>query len=273
MKDACIGAFSEKKPMAEDGKIMKFISETQLEEIKKVHGERPEDGTIAADRPLYEVLKEAKEKKDAEFRERFKNLPPKSLDEEETDFLQAVQKHKREREREMEEEESRALTDFHMAIASRTITVKEPRPFFSSSPLSASSSAPSSSVALSPAKEKRKPELNLFPKIAVKVQAKKKKMEESMSTRDKEKGKAEEKETSHQFPRVASQDGLRLELSLSGKKSESSAVEKKGAVLHSLALYGEDSDEERVDEDEGPSEVRVDPDGSRRESLGGGLSL
>ncbi|XXG47815.1 hypothetical protein AAC387_Pa02g2392 [Persea americana] len=58
-----------------------------LEESKKARGERVEDGTAQRDRPLYEILKENKDKKDAEFNERFKHRPPKALDEDETEFL------------------------------------------------------------------------------------------------------------------------------------------------------------------------------------------
>ncbi|KAJ8617756.1 hypothetical protein MRB53_013942 [Persea americana] len=59
----------------------------KLEESKKARGERVEDGTAQRDRPLYEILKENKDKKDAEFNERFKHRPPKALDEDETEFL------------------------------------------------------------------------------------------------------------------------------------------------------------------------------------------
>ncbi|KAK9153857.1 hypothetical protein Sjap_001337 [Stephania japonica] len=45
------------------------------------HGE---DGTAQRDKPLYEILKENKDRKDAEFNERFKHRPPKALDEDET---------------------------------------------------------------------------------------------------------------------------------------------------------------------------------------------
>ncbi|KAG5073028.1 hypothetical protein JHK86_008239 [Glycine max] len=68
-------------------RIMNFVSEDQLVEAKKTRGERVEDGTAQRDRPLYEILKENKDKKDAEFNERFKHRPPKALDEDETEFL------------------------------------------------------------------------------------------------------------------------------------------------------------------------------------------
>ena len=45
----------------------------QLEEAKQSRGERVEDGTAQRDRPLFEILRENKDKRDAEFNERFKH--------------------------------------------------------------------------------------------------------------------------------------------------------------------------------------------------------
>ncbi|KAH9731009.1 Nefa Nip30 N domain-containing protein [Citrus sinensis] len=69
-------------------RLMNFISEEQLDEAKRTRGERVDDGTAQRDRPLFEILKENKDKKDAEFNERFKHRPPKALDEDETEFLE-----------------------------------------------------------------------------------------------------------------------------------------------------------------------------------------
>ncbi|PKA48895.1 hypothetical protein AXF42_Ash016411 [Apostasia shenzhenica] len=54
-------------------KLVNFVSEEQLDLSRKTRGERVEDGTAQRDRPLYEILRENKEKKDAEFNERFKH--------------------------------------------------------------------------------------------------------------------------------------------------------------------------------------------------------
>ena len=40
-----------------------FVTETQLEEMKAQRGGSVEDGTVSVDKPLYEVLRENKEKK------------------------------------------------------------------------------------------------------------------------------------------------------------------------------------------------------------------
>jgi hypothetical protein len=39
------------------------VTETQLEEMKAQRGGSVEDGTVSVDKPLYEVLRENKEKK------------------------------------------------------------------------------------------------------------------------------------------------------------------------------------------------------------------
>ncbi|KAF3943104.1 hypothetical protein CMV_030304 [Castanea mollissima] len=55
-------------------RLMSFVSEEQFDEAKKTRGERVEDGTAQRDRPLFEILKENKDTKDAEFNERFKHI-------------------------------------------------------------------------------------------------------------------------------------------------------------------------------------------------------
>eukprot|EP00850_Spirogloea_muscicola_P000506 SM000002S05586 [mRNA] locus=s2:998592:999881:+ [translate_table: standard] len=96
------------------GHALQFVTETELEKVRQVRGARPEDGTVPADRPLYEILKENKEKKDAEFKEKFRNLPPKALDDEETEFLEAVEKQRRDIEKSQADEEARELTNFQV---------------------------------------------------------------------------------------------------------------------------------------------------------------
>eukprot|EP00244_Chara_vulgaris_P005909 TRINITY_DN22696_c0_g1_i1.p1 TRINITY_DN22696_c0_g1~~TRINITY_DN22696_c0_g1_i1.p1 ORF type:complete len:246 (+),score=60.38 TRINITY_DN22696_c0_g1_i1:55-792(+) len=100
---------------------LRFVSEKQLEEIRQSRGELPEDDAVPVERPLYEILKENKEKRDAEFNERFKNRPQKSLDDEEVEFLDAVERHRRETERQAAEEEKAALINFQVAVAERTL--------------------------------------------------------------------------------------------------------------------------------------------------------
>ncbi|OMO64123.1 hypothetical protein CCACVL1_22031 [Corchorus capsularis] len=106
-------------------KLMNFVSEQQLDEAKRTRGERIEDGTAQRDRPLYEILKENKDKKDAEFNERFKHRPPKALDDDETEFLDKLETSRRELERQVADEEAEQLRIFQAAVAARSNIVHE----------------------------------------------------------------------------------------------------------------------------------------------------
>ncbi|KAF4371720.1 hypothetical protein G4B88_030824 [Cannabis sativa] len=106
-------------------RLMNFISEDQLDETKKARGERVEDGTAQRDRPLYEILKENKDKKDAEFNERFKHRPPKALDDDETEFLDKLELSKREYEQQVANEEAQQLRNFQAAVAAQSMIVQD----------------------------------------------------------------------------------------------------------------------------------------------------
>ncbi|XP_027917448.1 PSME3-interacting protein [Vigna unguiculata] len=106
-------------------RIMKFVSEEQLVEAKRTRGERVEDGTAQRDRPLYDILKENKDKKDAEFNERFKHRPPKALDEDETEFLDNYEATRREYERQVADEEAQQIRSFQAAVAAQSNIVHE----------------------------------------------------------------------------------------------------------------------------------------------------
>ncbi|XVF22191.1 hypothetical protein REPUB_Repub12eG0152600 [Reevesia pubescens] len=106
-------------------KLMNFVSEQQLDEAKRARGERIEDGTAQRDRPLYEILKENKDKKDAEFNERFKHRPPKALDDDETEFLDKLEMSRREYERQVADEEAEQLRNFQAAVAAQSNSVHE----------------------------------------------------------------------------------------------------------------------------------------------------
>ncbi|KAH9622262.1 hypothetical protein KSS87_001363 [Heliosperma pusillum] len=106
-------------------RLMNFVSEEQLDEAKRSRGERPEDGTAQRDRPLFEILKENKDKHDAEFNERFKHRPPKSLDQDETEFLDNLDSSRKEYERLIADEEAQQLRTFQAAVAAQSSTVQE----------------------------------------------------------------------------------------------------------------------------------------------------
>ncbi|KAL2643574.1 hypothetical protein R1flu_011161 [Riccia fluitans] len=106
-------------------RLMNFVAEKGEEIPDLGGGVRSSDGYDT--RPLFEILKENKEKKDAEFNERFKHRPPKALDDDETEFLENVEMLKREQERKRREEEKQELVDFQTKILSRTIAAEEHR--------------------------------------------------------------------------------------------------------------------------------------------------
>ncbi|KAK9281773.1 hypothetical protein L1049_004679 [Liquidambar formosana] len=106
-------------------RLMNFVSEEQLDVAKKTRGERVEDGTAQRDRPLHEILKENKDKKDAEFNERFKHRPPKALDEDETEFLDKLEMSRRKYEQQIADEEAQQLQSFQAAVAAQAAIVHE----------------------------------------------------------------------------------------------------------------------------------------------------
>ncbi|XP_023743649.2 uncharacterized protein LOC111891816, partial [Lactuca sativa] len=101
------------------------ISDLLLDEAKKTRGPRVEDGTAHRDRPLFEILKENKDKKDAEFNERFKHRPPKALDEDETEFLDRLELSRREYEQQLADDEAQQLRSFQEAVAAQAATLQE----------------------------------------------------------------------------------------------------------------------------------------------------
>ncbi|XP_052185810.1 uncharacterized protein LOC127797203 [Diospyros lotus] len=106
-------------------RLMNFVSEEQLAEARRTRGSRVEDGTAQRDRSLYEILKENKDKQDAEFNERFKHRPPKALDEDETEFLDKLEMSRREYERQMADEEAQQLRSFQAAVAAQSAVLHD----------------------------------------------------------------------------------------------------------------------------------------------------
>ncbi|KAI3993273.1 hypothetical protein MKX01_010016 [Papaver californicum] len=106
-------------------RLMNFVSEGQLSEAKKTRGERPEDGTAQRDRPLFEILQDNKDKKDAEFNEKIRHRPPKSLDEDETEFLDNIEMTRKAYERQIADEEAQQLRSFQVAVAVHSTVLHE----------------------------------------------------------------------------------------------------------------------------------------------------
>jgi hypothetical protein len=72
-------------------RLLNFVSENELEEGREKGVVPRDDLQSFPDRPLFEILKENKDKKDAEFNELLKHRPPKALDEDETEFLDSLE--------------------------------------------------------------------------------------------------------------------------------------------------------------------------------------
>ncbi|XP_074303703.1 uncharacterized protein LOC141638198 [Silene latifolia] len=106
-------------------RLMNFVSQEQLDEAKRSRGERLEDGTAQRDRPLFEILKENKDKRDAEFNDRFKHRPPKALDQDETEFLDNLDSSRKEYERLIADQEAQQLRTFQAAVAAQSLTVQQ----------------------------------------------------------------------------------------------------------------------------------------------------
>ncbi|KAL5228039.1 hypothetical protein ABZP36_016304 [Zizania latifolia] len=61
-------------------RLVNFISEDQLDEAKRARGERVEDGTAQRDKPLFQILQENKEKKDARVQRALQAQIPRRVD-------------------------------------------------------------------------------------------------------------------------------------------------------------------------------------------------
>ncbi|KAL6615257.1 hypothetical protein ACP70R_037527 [Stipagrostis hirtigluma subsp. patula] len=107
-------------------RLVNFISEDQLDEVKRTRGERVEDGTAQRDKPLFQILQENKEKKDAEFNERFKHRDlRKPWMRMRQEFLEKLHRSRREYEQQVANEEAEQLRSFHEAVAARSNIVHE----------------------------------------------------------------------------------------------------------------------------------------------------
>ncbi|KAK9950417.1 hypothetical protein M0R45_005910 [Rubus argutus] len=202
-------------------RLMNFVSEQQLDEAKRTRGERVEDGTAHRDRPLFEILKENKDKKDAEFNERFKHRPPKALDDDETEFLDQWETSKKEYERQIADEEAQQLLSFQAAVAEKSSIVHE---------LKETPSVPVIKEQQKSAKKKNPPALPLGMIVKVKPQAKKAKIDQ---------GGIEEATNTVKTPYVDADKTLEVMKTPDGDTDKSSVVAKIG-----LVSYSDDSEDE-----------------------------
>lgn len=111
---------------------MNFVTETELEEIKAKRGGllRPEDGTAAPERSLWEAIQEAKEAKERAFQEGWKTMKQgqnKPLDEEEAEFLDDMMDQRREEDRRRAERERDDVEAFRMMRETMVVRAAPPR--------------------------------------------------------------------------------------------------------------------------------------------------
>lgn len=208
-------------------RLLNFISEQEVAEIRKKRGELGEAESTLPEKPLFEILKENKDKQQAEFNERFKHQPPKALDEDETEFLERLEMYKREQEMELANDEAQQLLNFQAAVASRTIAPEESKSYFHQ---------PKELVSASQ-KEKR-PVRPISTTIRIKPQPKKAKVDKIILTTFKERHEPTLKPTAVKLCSTQADDeGIKFQ-------------ERSNTILgQGLVAYGTDSDDEDEPED------------------------
>ncbi|MEW5318598.1 MAG: hypothetical protein WDW38_009810 [Sanguina aurantia] len=99
----------------------RFISETELDEVRASRGKGSvEDGAVAVDKPLVEVLREAKAAKEADFASKWKTMKTgknRPLDPEELDFLDGMLQQERDRDRQWSQQQKEELYAFRQHAA------------------------------------------------------------------------------------------------------------------------------------------------------------
>ncbi|CAD7698011.1 unnamed protein product [Ostreobium quekettii] len=106
----------------------RFISETELEDLRKSGGaDRPEVGTLAPDKPLSEILREQKEKKEEEFQDKWRRMKQgknRPLDADEYTFVKALYEKEDQHTKQWEKDKEEDLSLFREAVkASRSAQV------------------------------------------------------------------------------------------------------------------------------------------------------
>ena len=105
---------------------MSFVTESELAEIKAKRGGalRPEDGTMEPEKPLWQVLQEAKDAKEEAFQEGWKTMKQgiyKPVDEEEVEFLDEVADRRREEEQRLKQREQDEAEAFRLMRENRVV--------------------------------------------------------------------------------------------------------------------------------------------------------
>ncbi|MEW5304636.1 MAG: hypothetical protein WDW36_007234 [Sanguina aurantia] len=134
----------------------RFISETELDEVRASRGKGSvEDGAVAVDKPLVEVLREAKAAKEADFASKWKTMKTgknRPLDPEELDFLDGMLQQERDRDRQWSQQQKEELYAFRQAVQEKDTAEDAAAAAESLDPFSPSSTAapPSSTIGPEP---------------------------------------------------------------------------------------------------------------------------
>mmetsp|Transcript_35339 Transcript_35339/g.67580 ORF Transcript_35339/g.67580 Transcript_35339/m.67580 type:complete len:255 (+) Transcript_35339:254-1018(+) len=152
--------------MFESMGAVKFITESQLQEIKSKRGERVDDGTVSADKSLSEVLAENKAAKEEAFQEIWRSMKVgknRPLDEDEAGFYDEMAKKRWFEERETKQADEDQLAAFKVARLEQVAAAVElPKLHEFSSP------SPASQMAAVTTK-RRAPQVCIKPMVKVKV--------------------------------------------------------------------------------------------------------
>ncbi|XP_016205688.1 uncharacterized protein LOC107646021 isoform X2 [Arachis ipaensis] len=218
--------------MAEDDsdrplRIMNFVSEDQLVEAKRTRGERVEDGTAQRDRPLYEILKENKDKKDAEFNERFKH----------SECSASIEYTRREYERKVADAEAEELRSFQAAVAAQSNFVHEIK---ERAPLPMVQEEKSAGVKKNPSSRP----LSMI--IKVKPQAKKAKADEKNAEKVSKAETTLENDDSEPQAKKSKIDGANADVSRAETTTEHDKPKSSDPAqsLNALVSYSDESDED-----------------------------
>ncbi|KAK9797009.1 hypothetical protein WJX73_004418 [Symbiochloris irregularis] len=103
----------------------KFVSEKQLEELRAQRGDRVEDGAIAPDKPLVQVLAEAKEAKEEKFQAVWQSMKQgknRPLDDDELEFVNEMIDRERQNDSRQAKEELQELEAYRQAVQAANLS-------------------------------------------------------------------------------------------------------------------------------------------------------
>jgi len=113
------------KYAVKDAMNKKFVTESQLEELKSKHGLRPDDGTMTIDKPLAQLLSERKAAKHEEFQEQWRQMKigkNRPLEDDELEFINSISEAERAKEKVIQDREKEEMNDFKELLKKHSTT-------------------------------------------------------------------------------------------------------------------------------------------------------